>query len=326
MAKSTGLKAIAYELGVSVNTVSRALRDCKDISEHTKEIIRKKAYELGYIQSTVANFLKKDEMKCIAIIINNLDNMYFSISCNILSHKIRERGLEVDIIVTLKKSVDEDVVKQCISQRADGIISLVHFNSKAMDIAKLNALPVCFMGIDCDDPYCDVINNDYENGVAFACNYLINYHKFSKLVFVDHPNALNTNDKYNLFVNTISKISTKAKVVRISPSDLKNSVLDLFNKGFFGFFCYNDEIAYNCLDVLNKLFPNFRKNYPRFHIVGVDALSTMANGLVDISSVDLNLETQCDRAIEYMLQRLEGVKRERVKEIVPVKFHQRVLF
>ena len=47
MAKSTGLKAIAYELGVSVNTVSRALRDCKDISEHTKEIIRKKAYELG---------------------------------------------------------------------------------------------------------------------------------------------------------------------------------------------------------------------------------------------------------------------------------------
>ena len=45
-----------------------------------------------------------------------------------------------------------------------------------------------------------------------------------------------------------------------------------------------------------------------------------------ISSVDLNLETQCDRAIEYMLQRLEGVKRERVKEIVPVKFHQRVLF
>ena len=127
-------------------------------------------------------------------------------------------------------------------------------------------------------------------------------------------------------MNTISKISTKAKVVRISPSDLKNSVLDLFNKGFFGFFCYNDEIAYNCLDELNKLFPNFRKNYPRFHIVGVDALSTMANGLVDISSVDLNLETQCDRAIEYMLQRLEGVKRERVKEIVPVKFHQRVLF
>ena len=42
MTKSTGLKAIAYELGVSVNTVSRALRDCKDISEHTKEIIRNK--------------------------------------------------------------------------------------------------------------------------------------------------------------------------------------------------------------------------------------------------------------------------------------------
>ena len=68
MAKSTGLKAIAYELGVSVNTVSRALRDCKDISEHTKEIIRKKAYELGYIQSTVEKKKKKDENICMPVI------------------------------------------------------------------------------------------------------------------------------------------------------------------------------------------------------------------------------------------------------------------
>ena len=41
--KSTGLKSIAYELNLSINTVSRALRDCDDISEATKEKVRQKA-------------------------------------------------------------------------------------------------------------------------------------------------------------------------------------------------------------------------------------------------------------------------------------------
>ena len=47
--KATGLKEIAFELNVSVNTVSRALRDCDDISSQTKEKVRKKAIELGYL-------------------------------------------------------------------------------------------------------------------------------------------------------------------------------------------------------------------------------------------------------------------------------------
>ena len=47
--KNTTMKEIAYELGISINTVSRAFRDCDDISDSTKEKVRKKALELGYI-------------------------------------------------------------------------------------------------------------------------------------------------------------------------------------------------------------------------------------------------------------------------------------
>lgn len=54
--KATGLKEIAYEVGLSINTVSRALRDCDDIAESTKKMIREKAYELGYMQILSLNF------------------------------------------------------------------------------------------------------------------------------------------------------------------------------------------------------------------------------------------------------------------------------
>lgn len=327
MARTTGLKAIAYELGISVNSVSRALRDCPDISNHTKELVRKKALELGYVQSTVANFIKKDDAKTIAVIINNFENLYFSVCLRILSSKIRDKGFEISVLCILKNKVDDEVIKQCLSQRIDGIISLVTFEEKAIDCCKLNNIPVCLMGIGAEkDEYCDVVDSDHESGSSYAANYLYNYHKFRKFVFVDNPKAKNTEDKYQLFEKALKKLSTNVEIVRILPEDLYTKALKLLDNDYFGFFCYNDEIAYECLYILNKSFPNFRKNYPRFHIVGVDALSTRIHGMTDISSVDLNLEEIADQAIELIIQRFENVNRKSKHIIMPIKFHQRVLF
>lgn len=40
-----GLKTLAEELNLSMTTISRALRDCDDIGEKTKQIVREKALE-----------------------------------------------------------------------------------------------------------------------------------------------------------------------------------------------------------------------------------------------------------------------------------------
>ena len=58
--KNDNLKTIAYELGVSINTVSHALRDMDDISEPTKQKVRRKAIEMGYISSAVSLNPKKN--------------------------------------------------------------------------------------------------------------------------------------------------------------------------------------------------------------------------------------------------------------------------
>ena len=52
--KNVSLKCIASELGVSVNTVSHALRDMDDISAEMKEKVVRKAMELGYMPNRVA--------------------------------------------------------------------------------------------------------------------------------------------------------------------------------------------------------------------------------------------------------------------------------
>lgn len=53
------MKDIAKIAGVSVNTVSRALNDRPEISEETKQHIKKIARELNYVPNAVAAWLPR---------------------------------------------------------------------------------------------------------------------------------------------------------------------------------------------------------------------------------------------------------------------------
>ena len=69
-----GLKTIAYELGISINTVSRALRDCDDISAKTKENVRRVAQEVGYLPNNLIYSIN-NKTKSVALVINNVKRL-----------------------------------------------------------------------------------------------------------------------------------------------------------------------------------------------------------------------------------------------------------
>ena len=85
------LKDIAIRAGISINAVSRALRDSQDISKPTKEKVRKIAAELGYVPDSVARNLKNDNSKIIALVYNDFYNPYFAIYCEKVFHYIKEK-------------------------------------------------------------------------------------------------------------------------------------------------------------------------------------------------------------------------------------------
>ena len=77
--KRITLSDIAKACSVSVNTVSHALHDKPDISEQTKELIRRTAKELEYIRNASASFLRSGVSKNIAVIVWDISNPHFSI-------------------------------------------------------------------------------------------------------------------------------------------------------------------------------------------------------------------------------------------------------
>lgn len=76
MEKSTTLKEIAYELDLSINTVSRALRDCDNVNKETKKKVIDMAIKLGYMPMTQTQFVKRENKKILLLLLVIL-KMYF---------------------------------------------------------------------------------------------------------------------------------------------------------------------------------------------------------------------------------------------------------
>ena len=102
--------------------------------------------------------------------------------------------------------------------------------------------------------------------------------------------------------------------------------MPLIHQGYFGIFCFNDELAYNALKVMNREIPNVRKVYPRLHIIGYDCVSTRSNGLMDLTSVDFDYDGICQKAISLLKDRFSNLKRDRISVKFPVCLHERNLF
>ena len=322
--KISGLKNIAYELGVSINTVSRALRDCDDISDATKQKVREKAIELGYLPNNVSQFVKRDGKELIGIVTNSFDNPYYSIIFQKLVNIMSEYDYDYTVIFSSNNKLTVDVVKQCISQRVSGLITMLDVENDAVQTLKLNDIPVVLVGRRSNNDYVDqVLTNDEEGGKLVA-NYLVNYHKIRKCVYIKLSHVECSRRRQKSFENCVHNYFPDEQVKVLTETQARNQLVDLINEGYTGIFCFCDQIAYRIIKQLNEYAPNFRKIYPRVHIIGYDCVSTRIPGMVDITSVDSDYDGVCQTTVDFITNKLTGKVKEQQVKVFNVFLHQRI--
>jgi LacI family transcriptional regulator len=325
--KSVGLKTIAFELNVSVNTVSRALRDCDDISEETKIKVRQKAYELGYMPNNISQFIKRDGKNLISVVVNSFHNLYFTVVCEKLISLFKEKNYDFSLVYTSEKTLTTNVIKQCISQRTDAIITLLEPTDEAVDVAKLNNIPIVIVGRTISNEYVDEVFTDDELGGKLAANYLVNFHKCNKLIYIKIPNVECSKRRQDSFVKTINELLPNSSDVKIlSVNQIESNLLNLINQGYLGVFCFNDETVYECLKILNKDIPNIRKINPKLHFIGYDSLSIRINGLMDVTSIDFDYDAICNSVFEIVKNKIKDKSLPKQSIEFTVKLHQRKYF
>src|SRR5438034_258587 len=116
------LKDIAAQAGVSVMTVSKALRDEHDISAATKTKVKLLAQQLGYVPDSSAQGLRNRTTKLFGVVVSSLTSPIFSRVVLAIEERAYEMGYDVVVAQTLDKPEREEAcVRRLLSRRVDGL-------------------------------------------------------------------------------------------------------------------------------------------------------------------------------------------------------------
>lgn len=91
------MKDIAEDLGVSMVTVSKALRNHPDISKETRERVLRRMKELNYRPNLAARALVTGRTHLMGLVVPDLVHSFFSQLANAISKVIREQGYSLVI-------------------------------------------------------------------------------------------------------------------------------------------------------------------------------------------------------------------------------------
>lgn len=117
------LKDIAAQAGVSVMTVSKALRDAPDISAATKVRLKSLAEQLGYRPNTAAQGLRTRCTRLIGVVIPAITNPIFARVLLAIEEQAHAKGYDLLIAHTLNQPQREEaVIRRLLSRRVDGLL------------------------------------------------------------------------------------------------------------------------------------------------------------------------------------------------------------
>jgi DNA-binding LacI/PurR family transcriptional regulator len=152
------LKDIAGRAGVSVMTVSKALRDERDVSAATKSRLKLLARQMGYVPDSAAQGLRRRTTKLFGLVIPSTTNPFFARMVLAIEERTHELGYDLLLAHTHNNVEREEAsIRRLLSRRVDGLfVSPVYrMETEARIYKELLArrAPVVLLGAPA--PFCD---------------------------------------------------------------------------------------------------------------------------------------------------------------------------
>ncbi|TRX24045.1 LacI family transcriptional regulator [Flavobacterium franklandianum] len=207
--KATTLKEIANLLGISITTVSKALKDYPDVSAKTKKAVIDLAEQLNFTPNSFAVNLRTKESKTIGLIIPEVVHHFFS---NVINGIIEEADKYGYMVIILQSNESLELEKKQVNllfnKRVDGI--LMSLSNESNDDNHLkniisNGIPfVQFDKISKLIPSSKVIIND-QKAASEAVQHLIDI-GCKKIAHIRGPeNPQNAIDRFLGYKKTLEK-------------------------------------------------------------------------------------------------------------------------
>lgn len=117
------MKDIAKDLGLSVVTISKVLRNHPDIAEVTRERVLKRVKELEYEPNLMARSLVTGRSFLVGLIVPDLLHPFFAEVAKALSSVLSERGYSLIISSSEEDAkLEEREIQQLMARHLDGLV------------------------------------------------------------------------------------------------------------------------------------------------------------------------------------------------------------
>lgn len=176
MPSQTTIKDIARALGISVATVSRALRNTHDVSRKTRERVLKKAEELRYKPNVYAVGLAGGKSKNIGVVLPFINHYYFSTVVTGIQETAYREGYNVILLLTNDSAERElSIINNLNPLHLDGILVAASSGTEATPAfeAVLDRIPVVFFDRVLPGMAVSYVRQDDYNGAALAVQHLL---------------------------------------------------------------------------------------------------------------------------------------------------------
>jgi LacI family transcriptional regulator len=256
------LKKLSDTLGVSISTVSRALKGHPDVSDDTRKKVKDLAEVLEYEPNNNAVQLRTRKSNVLGIMVPVLDNFFYDSFIAAVEEDARVQGYSVLIMQSRDQLQLETSCLQLFRKKmVTGLLASLSIEIEDMTpFKKLNeaGIPVVFFDrVPVEKGFFKVCQSD-EKSAATAAEVIIKKKKKKVLALFGHPHLSITQVRCASFKETFQRLAPQTEVDIFYPENIAGAeelVLSLLKQGkkYDVIFCMGDLILIGAMHAVHEL-------------------------------------------------------------------------
>ena len=322
---TVNMKDIARDLGVSVVTVSKALRDHPDISKTTRERILLKAKEVGYRPNLTARSLVTGRSSLIGLIVPDLIHPFFAEVAKGLSQGLRRHGYFIVVSSSEEDpELEQQEIEHMLAHRLEAlVVASCQTNSEFLRKTQLEETPLILLDRSFKDLASHFVGSDDYSAGKLAAEHLLGI-GCRRIAHIRGPENSVGKRRLKGFVDTLRKHSVEIAadhILQVARGDVdgRSSGADALRRMLQlrrlpdGVFCYNDVIA---VGVINEALRQGIDVPKGLAVIGCGNLHYDDEIRVPLSSIDQRSDEIGGRTARLILDILGDEASGTCREIV----------
>lgn len=309
--KTTTIKTISHEMGLSVSTISKALNGYADISENTRKHVLEVAAQMGYIPNMMARNLVKQVSNVVGLIIPDIETSIYGELFKSIQIASRLNGINLFLCDSNRdRSLEIEYVRTIIESQAMGLIiapqsdHIEHIKDMVAD-----RIPVVYVGGKVESKQENFVSSDNWSGTLIAMKYLFDLGHRDIVVLSDNKNSASCRQRiqgYERFMreqNLTVRTIIEQKPSRYGKESGYVQTLELIrNKKLpTAIFAVKDLVA---VGVIQALAENGITVPHDISVMGYDDISLAALPMLNLTTIAQPKQEMGEHAMRILLERI----------------------